>query len=274
MLFGVFGLRSRGSAWKFRTRTTWKNLINLQNKGKDMQNRLFDMLVQQDEITWQTIIYDLIRTEQMDPWDIDISLLAQKYIQTVNKLQEMNFFISGKVLLASAILLKIKSHKLMEEDIAGFDSYLFNTGQEELSLGDLEEIPRLKREELPKLTIKTPQARKRKVSLQDLMNALQKALEVNQRRVIRKIREEQGYSMPVIPQRKAEMSLLIKEIYTKIIGFFQKKESVTFTKLVSSERKEDKILTLIPLLHLDTQGKINMVQEQPFGEIEIQNIAA
>jgi segregation and condensation protein A len=230
------------------------------------------MLVQEDEITWQTIIYDLIRTEQMDPWDIDISILTQKYIQTVNKLQEMNFFISGKVLLASAILLKIKSHKLMEEDIAGFDSYLFNTGEEELSLGDLEEVHRLGRDELPKLTIKTPQTRKRKVSINDLMSALQKALEVNQRRVIRKIREEQGYTLPQIPPRKIEISQLIKEIYGKIINFFEKNEPVTFSKLVPSERKEDKILTLLPLLHLDTQGKINLMQKEHFGEIEIQNI--
>ncbi len=238
-----------------------------------MQDRLFEMLVQQDEITWQTIIYDLIRTEQMDLWDIDISILTQRYIETVNKLQEMNFFISGKVLLASAILLKIKSHKLMDEDIAGFDSYLFNTGGEELSLGDLEEPTRLGKDELPKLTIKTPQTRKRKVNLQDLMNALQKALEVNQRRIIRKIREEQSYDMPKIPEKKVAISKRIKDIYDKILNFFQKKEAITFTKLIPSERKEDKILTLIPLLHLDTQGKINMVQEKPFGEIEIQKIS-
>jgi len=237
-----------------------------------MQDRLFEMLVQQDEITWQTIIYDLIKTEQMDPWDIDISILTQRYIETVNRLKEMNFFISGKVLLASSILLKIKSYKLMDEDIAGFDSYLFNTGQEELSLGDLEEIPRLSRDQLPKLTIKTPQARKRKVNLQDLMNALQKALEVNQRRVVRRMREEQVFNMPEIPQRKVDVSKLIKDIYDKIINLFQKKEMVTFARLVPSERKEDKILTLIPLLHLDTQGKINMVQHEHFGEIEIENI--
>lgn len=236
-----------------------------------MQDRIFNMLVQQDEITWQSIIYDLIRTEQMDPWDIDISVLSKKYIDTVNKLKEMNFFISGKVLLASAIMLKIKSHKLMEEDIAGFDSYLFNS-DEELSLGDLEEVQptRLTRDQLPKLTIKTPQARKRKVNLQDLMSALQKALEVNQRKILRKIREENP-TMPHIPERKIEISKLIKEIYEKITGLFQKKENITFTKLLPSDKKEDKILTLMPLLHLDTQGKINLVQEEPFGEIKIYN---
>ena len=38
----------------------------------------------------------------------------------------------------------------------------------------------------PKLTIKTPQARKRKVSVNDLVFALERALEVEQRRKIRK----------------------------------------------------------------------------------------
>ena len=37
-----------------------------------MQDKLYEMLINEDEITWQSIIYDLIKTEQMDPWDINI----------------------------------------------------------------------------------------------------------------------------------------------------------------------------------------------------------
>ena len=48
-----------------------------------MQDRIFEMLLKEDEITWQTILYDLVKTEEMDPWDIDISLLSQKYLETV-----------------------------------------------------------------------------------------------------------------------------------------------------------------------------------------------
>ncbi|MCK5140441.1 MAG: segregation/condensation protein A, partial [Thermodesulfovibrionia bacterium] len=44
---------------------------------------------------------------------------------------------------------------------------------------------------------------------------------------------------------------------------------LTFSTLVPSETKEDKIYTFIPLLHLTNQRKIDIEQYQPFGEIEI-----
>ena len=89
-----------------------------------MQDRIFDMLMKEDEITWQTILYDLVKSEEMDPWDIDISILSKKYLETVRKLQEMNFAISGKIVLASAILLKIKTQRLIEEDMVKFESLI------------------------------------------------------------------------------------------------------------------------------------------------------
>lgn len=232
-----------------------------------MQEQLYNMLLQKDELTWQSLLYELVRTEQMDPWDIDISLLTKRYIETIRKLKEANFFISGKVLLASAILLKMKSTKLVTEDIANFDTYLNPPEETYDEIQDLienhEEI-----EERPLLTIKTPQPRKRKVTLNDLMGALQKALNINQRRVIRKV-EAQKVNVE-IPKIKIDITKLIKDMYTKIINFFNfKKEKLTFDKLVMSDRREDKILTLIPLLHLDHQQKIYLNQAQPFGEIEI-----
>ena len=47
------------------------------------------------------------------------------------------------------------------------------------------------------------------------------------------------------------------------------KEKLTFTKLLPSESREDKVHTFIPLLHLAQQNKIELVQETPFGEIEV-----
>ena len=48
-----------------------------------------------------------------------------------------------------------------------------------------------------------------------------------------------------------------------------KKDKLTFTKLLNSDSKEDKIYTFIPLLHLETDKKVNLDQKQHFGEIEI-----
>jgi len=227
-----------------------------------MQDKLYDMLMQEDEITWQTLIYDLVKSEEMNAWDIDVSILTQKYIQAVKELQEMNFFISGKVLLASAILLKIKSNKLVAEEIPFLENMIFPPEPEEY-------FDEAKPEYIiPDLAIKTPQARKRNVNVNDLISSLHKALDVNHRRVMRKVAERK-FKIPEVPKRKIDISKLIKNVYEKILSFFRKDEQVNFSKLVPSEKKDDKIMTFIPLLHLDHQEKIVLEQEKPFGEIDI-----
>ena len=233
-----------------------------------MQDRIFEMLLKEDEITWQTILYDLIKTEEMDPWDIDISLLARKYLETIKKLQEMNFAISGKVILASAILLKIKSQKLVEEDIVRFES-IINPPEEEfipegLDQDSLEALEENKIVVIPKM----PQPRRRKVALQDLFSALQKALQVDKRRLLR--REYELNIPPVIPpERKVKINDIINNIYNRIANIFKTEKKLTFDKLVQSDRREDKIATFVPLLHLDQQRKIDLLQEEHFGDIEI-----
>ena len=84
----------------------------------EAHEKIFNVIFSKaDEVTWQSIIYELVKSEQMDPWDIDISLLTQKYIEILRSLKEHDFRVSGKVLLAAAILLKIKSTKLVGEEL-------------------------------------------------------------------------------------------------------------------------------------------------------------
>jgi len=233
-----------------------------------MHDQIYELLVSKDELTWQTLIYDLIRSEQLNPWDIDISILSKRYIETLKKLKEANFFISGKILLAAALLLKIKSEKFINEDLVNFDNLLYPQSLNELELYEDTPNPYLNYEK-PELTIRTPLARKRKVTLNDLIGALQKALEVNKRKVMRRLREEEVTVK--IPEKKIDIGNLIKNVYDSILNFFKyKKEPLTFSKLVPSDKKEDKILTFIPLLHLDNQEKINLNQEELFGEIFIE----
>ena len=87
-----------------------------------MQDKIYKMITDQDDVSWQTVLYDLVKTEQMNPWDLDISLMTQKYIETVKQMKEANLKISGKVVLASAILLKIKSKRMIGEDMTAMDN--------------------------------------------------------------------------------------------------------------------------------------------------------
>ncbi|MBL7055155.1 segregation/condensation protein A [Candidatus Woesearchaeota archaeon] len=232
-----------------------------------MQEKIHQILFTEDEVTWQSMIYDLVKTEQMNPWDIDVSLLTQKYIGMIQQFKELDFRVSGKVLLAAAILLKIKSNRLVGEDLIEFDRLI--AGNEEELLGDFEEAveyPGIE-EEKPTLIPRTPQPRKRKVSIYDLVGALEKALEVKHRRVRNSI-PPMGVR---IPEKTRDITQVIREVYGKIKTFFFKTQEnkLMFSQLVPSDNKEDKIYTLIPLLHLDHQRKINIHQEVPFADIEI-----
>ncbi len=234
-----------------------------------MQDQILDMLLKKDEITWQSLLYDLVKSEQMNPWDIDVSILANKYLETVRRLQKVNFFISGKVILASAILLKIKSNKLLTEHIAQFDNQLFQREEIEEISAELDEHS-LAITSNPRLTIRTPIPRKRKVTIKDLIQALDKAMKVEKRRTYRKALLEEIPEQVKIPEKTIDISERIKELYTKIKDFFSlKKETLTFDRLIESDKREDKIFTFVPLLHLDNQRKIDMRQQEHFGEIRI-----
>lgn len=235
----------------------------------DPHEQIFDWVFASDEITWRSMIYDAIRQERMDPWDIDVSLLTQRYLDMLKTLKKMDFNVSGKVLLAAAILLRIKSTKLVSEDITELDSLM---APEEVDYegfyDDLEAEyqSQIFEEETP-IYPRVPQPRERKVSVYDLVNALQKALEVKHRRVLRDI-------PPVkveIPERRVDITKVIKDLYESIRSFFTKNKKLTFKQLVPSEKKEDKIMTFIPLLHLAhlDQRKIDLRQKEHFGEIEI-----
>jgi len=233
--------------------------------SKTDTNQLFDILLKQDEITWQSLIYELIRTEQMDPWDIDVSLLAQKYISTIKKLHEFDVIISGKVVLSAAILLNIKSTKLLEEE-ANIDRMIYPEAleeQEELGYAQANPLSNLPMDKITLLP-RTPQPRKRKVSVFDLVDALQKALEVRKRRALREIIVD----MPVI-DKKVDISKIIFDLHRKIKDILTGRERLTFSELAGSEKKDDQIATFVPLLHLSSQRKIDLLQEIHFGDIEI-----
>ena len=165
-----------------------------------MQEKIYDMIVNQEDITWKSLIHDLVRTEQMNPWDINISLLTQKYIQTVKDMHEHDLKVSGRIILAAAIMLKIKSSHLLDYGITNLDK-LINQGDdltEEELLGELgEEMARERRERQQfQLIPRNPQPRSRKVSIHDLVGALQRAME-SKKRILAKQRQ-----LSIICQRK------------------------------------------------------------------------
>lgn len=239
-------------------------------------DQIFNILFDNDEITWQSMIYDLVSSEKMDPWDVDVSLLAAKFLEKLKEIKQMDLNISGKVLLAAAILLRVKSYRFMDEDMGALDALIANANSPEESeffedLVDYEQGGAINLDDKPQIFPRTPQPRKRKVSVFDLVNALEKALDVYKRRPA-KIQEPTKMR---VPEKKRDISLVIRDVYKKVTDHFgslgKKAPKLTFSLLLNNtdKNKDDKLFTFIPLLHLDHQRKLELTQEEHFGEINI-----
>jgi len=237
-----------------------------------MEDEILGLLIVKDEITWKSILENLVKSGEIDPWDVNITDLTRKYIRVLNKLKEMDLRIPGKVLLAAALLLKIKSNKLLDEDITEFDRMIASTEEmsEEDFYNELENdmVGTITdhKEDKYSLIPRMPQPRKRKVSIYDLIESLEKAFATQKRRII----NNNPSSRLKIHAKSSDISLVIRRLYKQIVTWFKmNKGKLTFTQLLPSETKLDKVSTFIPLLHLDNQRRIDMIQKSHFGEINI-----
>ncbi len=233
-----------------------------------MDDRIYSIVVEQNDVSWKSIIYELIQSEQMDPWDVDVATLTQKYIARIQELKQSDLKLSGKVLLCCAMLLKLKSKRLVGEDLDSFDRLLAGNqvSEEDFYEGVEHDLQQKPQEIIPELQPHLPLPRQRKVSVYDLVRALEKALEVKRRRVLR------NTPPPVMhaPEHKFDLTQAVKDLFLRILGLFGAAQKITFSSLLPSDSKHDKVFTFIPLLHLANQGKIGLEQEVAFGEISVE----
>src|SRR3989344_738886 len=243
--------------------------ITAVSNDKIGQEQFYDLLTNED-YGWQSIIYELINTEQLDPWDIDLSVLTQRYLEKIQEFEEANFFVSSKVLLAAALLLRIKSEILLNKYIKSLDDILFGREEKKEYIRERIEIDE---SEIPMLYPRTPLPRSRKVTLQELIGALDKAIKTEGRRIQKEISNKIRLreTAIVLPKRRINIHDKIRKVYSRIKSLFKIQKPVQrlrFSELAGND-KEEKLLTFIPLLHLENQSKLWLDQGRHFEEIWI-----
>jgi chromatin segregation and condensation protein Rec8/ScpA/Scc1 (kleisin family) len=108
------------------------------------------------------------------------------------------------------------------------------------------------------------------VSVYDLVEALEKALEMDARRPIYLPPRTLDTINP--PEHHIDISVIIREVYDRIYGHYevtQKKDQLMFHHIARSTDRQDMVMTFIPLLHLENARKVEMEQPEHFGPINI-----
>lgn len=221
-----------------------------------------------EKIGWKEIIHDLINSGQLDPWDIDLSLLTSKFLDRVRQLEEANFFISSQVLLAASLLLRFKSDILLNQYIPELDAILFGRKKEDKKYA--QERIELD-EEIPSLILRTPMPRFKKITLDELMKALGHAMNTENRRIRKVIiaRQQEIELELALPKRRINIKDKIREVYSDLRKIFANREEKLAFSEFAGKTNDKKIATFIPLLHLDNQHKVWLEQDAHLKEIWI-----
>ncbi|MCX6801190.1 MAG: ScpA family protein [Candidatus Diapherotrites archaeon] len=210
-----------------------------------------------DQPAWKTILIDLVRTEKMDPWDIDVAELAEKYLKKINELEQSNLRVPANAILACAILLKTKSKYLHLGPIEDEeDEKPLSEQQRTLMLG---EIPDL---------MANRAFREGKVTLDELVASIEGIINSSRagRNAARQIpRIELNFDTSTIEER-------VSEILEKIRQKADSQGVVMFRNLLGGSDASTIVDTFVPVLFLVNSGKIIAYQEEFFGDIFIQLI--
>jgi len=193
---------------------------------------------------WNEVIVKLVEEANLDPWDIDITKLTELFLDYLQTLRRFDFRIPARFILIAAILLRMKCEvvKLKEEK---------EKKAEKIDI------------DVPLLQPPVTRIPKRRVTLNELVAALQKAIEFQERKRQRKL-----------AMRKAVEALITKEedIETRMKKLHEtiKRERVSkFSQLLSAWEREEIVSKFTPLLYLINNELIKCEQPEAFGEIFI-----
>ncbi|HNV93771.1 MAG: segregation and condensation protein A [Candidatus Methanofastidiosum methylothiophilum] len=202
---------------------------------------------------------DLVLSREIDPWDIDIIDLTNKFLERIRKLKNLDLRISGKTILTASILLRMKSEQLMkEEQKEEIDDEFFDFWEDiENAEFEIDEIkPPLRRRNVGKMT------------LPELFEALIDALEEGEKPK-RKIIAKVGPQLYQIDEIKADIRKQVEKLYQYLLELKNLNDTIYFKDLLIEKTTREVARLFLYILFLYSDKKIEILQEVMFGEILI-----
>lgn len=200
------------------------------------------------------ILLELVQTHKLDPWDVDIEKLTNVLIKRIKEMQKLDLRISGRTLLSAAILLHMKSRYLTG------DGYNFET-EEEFDDGIDLNLPELG----PLMII---QRCPRKITLEEIIATLQETLrEIPTRKP--KPRKRPEKIAHTLSEYQINIEEYLRKFYENIKRLSSNGRSIGLIELLPKRTRIELARALLMVLFLHTQGKIDLRQDDPFGEIYI-----
>jgi segregation and condensation protein A len=211
-----------------------------------------------DQPAWKTILLDLVESEKMNPWDIDVVALAEKYLKKISELQGNNLRVPANAILACAILVKTKSKYLRLSDLdAKEEKAALTPEQRAMMMG---EVPDL---------LSNRMAREGRITLDELVSSIEDIIQ----RTTPKNKNARNIPRMEINFDSSSIEEKIAEVFDSIKKLADSQGIVLFNDLIIKDNIDSIVETFLPVLFLMNNGKILAYQNEFFGEIFIKLLA-
>jgi segregation and condensation protein A len=235
------------------------------------------------------ILVNMAKTGQIDPWNLDLTQVANMYLKTVQQLQQSDLRVTGKVLLYLAILLRMKSDLLtrgaafwldgeLPDDGADMEGFDLDDPSQALPLPSVVSL-----ETVLKRRTSIKQSRIRPVTLTDLIQELQKIETLEQRQALKraliKLDTRRGeHQVDLSNWTVDDIETMAHEEFVEdtldsvndlIEGALDRHETLTVHALAGQLRM-DLITVFLALLFLAARHQVELVQTEFYGTLFIQ----
>ena len=205
--------------------------------------------------SWKQLLLELVITEKVDPWDVDIVKVSDGFFRMVKQMEKVDFHIPANIILASAILLKYKSNALR---------IWIEPAAEEIQ----EESIETDGEEMTILSLKPRLPPRGQITLDELILEMERVIKYDDMERPKK----QATIIPEImdfPLPDYDIEAEMNSLYSRMKGEADEEGLVLFSRLVDGKSAQETILTLAPLLHLAQEKAVGLRQDKWWGEIFI-----
>ncbi|NYZ77662.1 segregation/condensation protein A [Candidatus Micrarchaeota archaeon] len=209
--------------------------------------------------TWKQMLLELIEQNRIDPWDVDIGLIADGFMKRVRELKTLNLAVEANVILAAAILLKYKSEYL---------KYL--TMEEQTLITDYPaDVPEMDGgEEMPQLMFVSRIPPKRQITLDELMGEMEKVMKYENSDMGRAPRGAVGETIDFVISEE-DIEKRMDDVLERIRCNTDDTGWSLFSSILKERSSIEIIHTLVSVLHLTQNRTVDVRQDKVFGEIFI-----
>ena len=224
------------------------------------------------------LLLHLVRSTEMDIYEIDTSVIIEEYLNYIAKMKDLNIDVASEFLVMAATLVHLKSKMLIgsTEEIQDDETEFEINSEDELKSRILEyekyknmtEVFKELEEKRGDFFTKEPVSLKEysdkaisndgSVTIDDLVNALLA------------YQERLNYQKP-INTKITRKELSVEDRIVSIKDKLKKVKKINFLELFEEVTKEYLIVTFLAILQMNKNDEINIYQEKNFGNIVVES---